>query len=222
VIDAFLIAFWRDLRLVLRRHGDSLNVLVFFLIVASLFPLGLAPEPEVLQRIAPGTLWVGALLATVLSLPRLFSADHADGSLEQMLASARPLPGLLLGKIAAHWVSTGLPLACVVPVVGLQYGLPAEALTVALAALLLGSPSLSLLGAAGAALTLGARGTAVLLPLLTLPLFVPVLVFGAGAVSATLSGGSAAPHLSLLGAMLAVSSVAGPWAACAALRAALD
>jgi heme exporter protein B len=219
---AFRIAFVRDLRIAMRRRGDSLNVLVFFVIVASLFPLGMSPEPAQLRAIAAGTIWVGALLSVMLSLPRLFAADHADGSLEQMLVSAQPLVGLVFGKIAAHWVSTGVPLALVSPLVGLQYGLPAPVLGVLVLAVLIGSPVLSLIGAAGAALTLPARGAAVLLALLVLPLFVPVLVFGAGAVSATLAGLDAAPHLSLLGAMLAVSFVVGPWAACAALRTALD
>ena len=212
----------RDLRIVLRRKGDALNVLVFFVLVASLFPLGVGPEPNQLRAIAAGVVWVGALLAALLSLPRLFAADYADGTLEQMLVSPQPLAAVVLAKIAAHWLSTGLPLALVAPLIGLQYGLPADALCILLASLLVGTPVLSLLGAAGAALTLGARGAGALIGLLLLPLYVPALVFGAGAVTAAMSGLNPSAHLSLLGALLAVSSLIGPWAACAALRVALD
>ena len=219
---AFAIIVQRDLRIALRRKGDVLNVLVFFILVASLFPLGIGPEPEQLRAIAPGVVWVGALLAALLSLPRLFAADYADGTLEQMLAAPQPLAAVVLAKIAAHWLSTGLPHALAAPLIGLQYGLPAEALLVLLASLLLGTPVLSLLGAAGAALTLGARGAGALLGLLLLPLYVPVLVFGAGAVAAAMTSMDPSSHLALIGAVLAVSSLFGPWAACAALRVALD
>ena len=219
---AFAIIVQRDLRIALRRKGDVLNVLVFFILVASLFPLGIGPEPEQLRAIAPGVVWVGALLAALLSLPRLFAADYADGTLEQMLAAPQPLAAVVLAKIAAHWLSTGLPLALAAPLIGLQYGLPAQALLVLLASLLLGTPVLSLLGAAGAALTLGARGAGALLGLLLLPLYVPVLVFGAGAVAAAMTSMDPSSHLALIGAVLAVSSLFGPWAACAALRVALD
>lgn len=218
----FFLIVRRDLRLALRRRGDVLNVLVFFVLVASLFPLGVGPEAELLRSMAAGVVWVGALLAAVVSLPRLFAADYADGTLEQMLIAPQPLAAVVLAKIAAHWLYTGLPLALIAPLIGLQYGLPGDALAVLLAALLLGTPVLSLLGAAGAALTLGVRGAGALIGLLLLPLYVPVLVFGAGAVTATLAGMNASAHLSLLGALLAVSSLVGPWAACAALRAALD
>ena len=218
----FILIVQRDLRIVLRRKGDSLNVLVFFVLVASLFPLGVGPEPEQLRAMAAGVIWVGALLSAMLSLPRLFAADFADGTLEQMLVAPVPLPAVVFGKITAHWLVTGLPLALIAPLIGIQYGLPVPALAILVISVLLGSPVLSLLGAAGAALTLGARGGSILLGLLILPLFVPVLVFGAGAVSAALAGMDASPHLSLLGAALAVSLVFGPWAACAALRVALD
>jgi heme exporter protein B len=212
----------RELRLALRRKGDVLNVLVFFVVVASLFPLGVGAEPNQLRAMAAGVTWIAALLAAVLSLPRLFAADHADGTLEQMLVSPQPLAVVVLAKIAAHWLLTGLPLALAAPLIGLQYDLPIDALGVLLASLLVGTPVLSLLGAAGAALTLGVRGGGALLGLLVLPLFVPVLVFGAGAVTSSLIGINPSPHLSLLGAFLAVSSLIGPWAACAALRVALD
>ena len=212
----------RELRIALRRKGDVLNVLVFFVVVASLFPLGVGAEPNQLRAMAAGVTWIAALLAAVLSLPRLFAADHADGTLEQMLVSPQPLVVVVLAKTAAHWLLTGLPLALAAPLIGLQYDLPIDALGVLLASLLIGTPVLSLLGAAGAALTLGVRGGGALLGLLVLPLFVPVLVFGAGAVTSSLIGINPSPHLSLLGAFLAVSSLIGPWAACAALRVALD
>ncbi len=221
-MSSFALLLRRDLRIALRRRGDALNVLVFFVIVASLFPLGVGPEPNQLRAMAPGVVWIGALLAAVLSLPRLFASDYADGTLEQMLVSAQPLPLVVLAKVAAHWLLTGLPLALVAPVLGLQYDLSGDALMVLMASLLLGTPVLSLIGAAGAALTLGARGGGALLALLVLPLYVPVLIFGAGAVNAVQIGISPSAYFSLVGALLAVSSVIGPWAACAALRVALD
>jgi len=221
-MSGFALLLRRDLRIALRRRGDVLNVLVFFVIVASLFPLGVGPEPNQLRAMAPGVVWIGALLAAVVSLPRLFAADFADGTLEQMLASAQPLPVVVLAKIAAHWLLTGLPLAIVAPLIGLQYDLPADALAALMASLLLGTPVLSLLGAAGAALVLGTRGAGALIALLVLPLYVPVLIFGAGAVNAHLIGINPSAYFSLLGALLAVSSLIGPWAACAALRVALD
>lgn len=219
---AFLLVLGRELRIVLRRKGDALNVLVFFVVVASLFPFGVGPEPNQLRAMGAGVVWIAALLAAVLSLPRLFAADHADGTLEQMLLAPQPLLVIVLAKTAAHWLLTGLPLTLVAPVIGLQYGVPGDALVTLLASLLIGTPVLSLIGAAGAALTLGVRGGGALLGLLVLPLFVPVLVFGAGAVTAALTGINPNAHLSLLGAFLAVSSLVGPWAACAALRVALD
>ncbi len=222
MLQPFFLIVRRELRLALHRKGDALNVLVFFVVVASLFPLGVGPEPNQLRAMAAGVAWIGALLAAVLSLPRLFAADLADGTLEQMLVSPQPLMLVVLAKIAAHWLLTGLPLALAAPLIGLQYGLPVDALVILLASLLIGTPVLSFLGAAGAALTLGVRGGGALLGLLVLPLFVPVLVFGAGAVTATLAGINSSAHLSLLGAFLAVSSLIGPWAACAALRVALD
>jgi heme exporter protein B len=222
VPSAFLLVLRREWRVALRRKGDVLNVLVFFVVVASLFPLGVGAEPNQLRAMAAGVVWIAALLAALLSLPRLFAADLADGTLEQMLVSPQPLLVVVLAKIAAHWLTTGLPLAIAAPLIGLQYDLPAGALATLLASLLIGSPVLSLLGAAGAALTLGLRGGGALLGLLVLPLLVPVIVFGAGAVTAGLIGINPSSHLSLLGAFLAVSSLIGPWAACAALRVALD
>lgn len=221
-MSAILAVVQRDLLVVVRRKSEVLTALFFFVIVSSLFPLGIGPEPGLLRKIAPGVLWVGALLATMLALQRMFAADHADGTLEQMAISPSPLVGLVVGKIAAHWLVSGLPLVLMAPVLGLQFDLDAGALGVLMLALLLGTPVLSLVGAIGAALTLGVRGGGVLLSLLVLPLFVPVLIFGAGAVESHIAGLGAGGHLSLLAALLALSVFFAPWAATAALRIALE
>ena len=212
----------RDLLLVARRKSEVLTALFFFVIVSSLFPLGIGPEPSLLRKIAPGILWVGALLATLLGLQRMFAADHADGTLEQMVISPSPLVVLVLGKILAHWLVSGLPLVLMAPVMGIQFDLDASALGVLVVALLLGTPLLSLIGAIGAALTLGVRGSGVLLSLLVLPLYVPALIFGAGAVEAHISGLGATGHLSLLAAMLVLALFFAPWATTAGLRIALE
>ena len=212
----------RDLLMVMRRKSEVLTALFFFVIVSSLFPLGIGPEPALLRKIAPGVLWVGALLATMLGLQRMFAADHADGTLEQMAISPSPLVWLVFGKIAAHWLVSGLPLVLIAPVLGVQFDLDAGALGVLMLALLLGTPLLSLIGAIGAALTLGVRGGGVLLSLLVLPLYIPALIFGAGAVEAHISGLGAGGHLSLLAAMLVLAVFFAPWAATAALRIALE
>ena len=218
----FAWGFSRDLLLAMRHPGETLMVISFFALVATLFPLGVGAEPQLLARIGPGVIWVAALLAAFLSLPALFAGDYADGTLEQMVLSPHPMPGWAAGKIAAHWVASGLPLTVLSPLLGLQYGLDTATLGTLAVALLLGTPILSLLGAACSALALGARGGGVLLALLALPLFVPVLVFGAGAAEAQAAGVSAAAHLSLLGAGLIVAAMALPFAACAAIRIALD
>jgi heme exporter protein B len=212
----------RDLRVAVRRRSDVLTTLFFFAIVVSLFPLGVGPEPEVLKAIAPGVVWVAALLAGMLALARLFALDHADGTLEQLVLAPQPLPVLVLAKIAAHWLVTGVPVVLLAPVIGLQFDLPGGALATMALALLLGTPTLSLIGAIGAALTLGVRAASGLLALLVLPLYVPVLIFGAGAVSASLDGGSASGQLSLLGAFLLVAIALAPWAVAAAVRIALE
>jgi heme exporter protein B len=212
----------RDLLLALRRKSDALAPVFFFVVVASLFPLGLGPEPELLRRIGPGVLWVGALLATMLSLARLFASDYEDGTLEQMALSPEPLVALVGAKVAAHWLVSALPLVLVSPVLALQYGLPADTIAVLAASLALGTPVLSLVGAIGAALTLGVRGGGLLVALLVLPLYVPALVFGAGAVDANLAGTGAGAHLSLLGACLVIAAFFAPWAIGAALRIALE
>jgi len=190
--------------------------------VSSLFPLGIGPEPALLRKIGPGVLWVGALLATMLGLQRMFAADHADGTLEQMALSPRSFTLQVLGKVAAHWLLCGLPLVVLAPLLGLQFDLDADTLGVLALSLLIGTPLLSLIGAIGAALTLGVRGGGALLALLVLPLFVPALVFGAGAVEAQAAGLGVQGHLSLLGAMLALALFFAPWALAAALRIALD
>ena len=212
----------RDLLLAMRRKNEMLTALFFFIIVVSLFPLGIGPEPQLLKKIAPGVLWVAALLATMLSLNRLFATYHADGTLEQLVLSPTPLGLLVAGKIAAHWLTSGLPLVLLAPVLGLQFDLSAEALGVLVAALLLGTPLLSLIGAIGAALTLGVRGGGVLLSLLVLPLYIPALIFGAGAVEAHVAGLAAGGHLSLLAALLVLAMFFAPWATTAALRIALE
>jgi heme exporter protein B len=221
-VNALLAVLRRDLLLAMRRKAEVLTALFFFVIVSSLFPLGIGPEPALLRKIGPGVLWVGALLATMLGLQRMFATDHADGTLEQMVLSSAPLPLLVAGKIAAHWMVSGLPVVVLAPVLGLQFDLDADSLVVLTLGLLVGTPVLSLLGAIGAALTLGVRGGGALLSLLVLPLYIPTLIFGAGAVQAQLSGQGAGGHLSLLGALLAVSLFFAPWATTAALRIALE
>ena len=220
--SAIIWALSRDVRIALRSRGELGVQLLFYVIVVSLFPLATSPSREVLATLGPGVLWTTALLASLLSLPRLFAADFADGTLEQIALSPRPLTALVAGKIAAHWLTTGLPVVVMAPLLGAQYALVAPVLGTLTLSLLLGTPILSLLGAVGAALTLGARGGGSLLALLVLPLYAPVLIFGAGAVDAVRAGLSATPHLSLLGAGLLLALVAVPFAASAAVRIALD
>jgi len=212
----------RDLLLAMRRQSDVLTTLFFFIIVVSLFPLSVGPEMNMLRTMAPGVVWVAALLASMLSLGRMFSNDYLDGTLEQMLLSPQSLSLLVLGKALAHWLVTGVPLVLMAPVLGVQYDLPVDALFVLTTALLLGTPVLSLIGAIGAALTLGLRGGGVLVSLLVLPLYIPVLIFGAGAVEANMAGVGFDAHLSLIGAFLLVSLVFAPWAAAASLRVSLE
>ena len=221
-MNAVLLTLRRDLLLAARRPSEVLTALFFFVVVVSLFPLGIGPEPAQLRRIAPGVLWVAALLATLLGLPRMFAADHVDGTLEQMALSSQPFALLMAGKVAAHWLLCGLPLVLLAPVLGLQFGLDADALGVLMVSLLIGTPLLSLIGAIGAALTLGVRGGGVLLSLLVLPLFIPALVFGAGAVEAHSAGLGVRGHFSVLGAMLAIAMFFAPWATTASLRIAME
>lgn len=219
---AFIAVLRREMSLAYQQTSEVLTPLVFFVMVASLFPLGVGPEMAQLQRMAPGVLWVAALLAAMLSLPRMFAADHADGTLEQLALSALPLPLLALSKVLAHFLLTGLPLVAISPLLGLQFGLDPRSLTVLMMSLLLGTPTLSLIGGVGAALTLGVRGAGVLLPLLVLPLFIPVLIFGAGAVEADAAGLGIVAHLSLLGALMLVAVVFAPFATAAALKISME
>ena len=212
----------RDLLLVLRRRADVLSTLAFFVIVCTLFPLGVGAEPALLRTLAPGVLWVAALLAATLSLGRLFALDHADGTLEQMLLSGEPLVLIVAGKVLAHWLVSGLPLVLLAPLLALQFDMRADAIAVLVASLAIGTPVLSLIGAVGAALTLGLRGGGVLVALLVLPLYMPVLIFGAGAAVAQATGSQADAYLLLLGAMLAGAVGLAPWAAAVALRIAFE
>jgi heme exporter protein B len=218
MLETLLWIVRRDVTLVWRRRTDLFTTLIFFVIVIALFPLGIGPELDTLRLIAPGVMWVGALLASMLALEQLFSADHRDGSLEQLLLTPQPLGVIVLGKVIAHWLITGLPLVVLAPVLGLQYDMSAESLKIMVIALLLGTPTLSLLGAIGAALTLGLRTGGILVALLVLPLYIPVLIFGAGAVEAMASGLGGQAHLSMLGAILLVALLATPIATSAALR----
>ena len=221
-MNAFIAVLRRDLLLALRRKAEVLTGVFFFVVVASLFPLAIGPEMATLRKIAPGVIWVGALLASMLSLGRLFESDHRDGTLEHLALSPAGLPWLVSAKILAHWLVCGLPLVILSPLLGLQFDLPAEALGTLMLTLLIGTPVLSLLGAIGAALTLGVRGGGVLLSLLVLPLFIPVFVFGAGAVESQISGLGIEAHLSILMALLLPTAALSPWACSVALRIALE
>ena len=215
-------ALKREIALALRQKGEVLTPLVFFVVIASLFPLGVGPESALLLRMAPGVLWVSALLAAMLSLQRLFAMDYADGSLEQMALSATPLGLLVVAKALSHFLLSGLPLVLMAPVLGLQFGMEGRSLGILMLTLLLGTPTLSLIGSIGAALTLGVRGAGVLLSLLILPLYIPVLIFGAGAVEADAAGLGVGGHLSLLSALLVLSAFFAPLATTAALKISLE
>jgi heme exporter protein B len=222
MIAAFNAVYSRDLRLALRRRVEALLPVVFFVVAVSLFPVGVGPEPQTLRVIAAGVVWVCALLASMLSVANLYALDHADGSLEQMLLSGHPPTVIASAKAAAHWTITGAPLVIAAPVIGLLLDMSPAALATLVAALLLGTPILSLLGGVGAALTLGLRSGGVLLILLILPLTIPALIFGSGAVGAVDSGISASGHFSLLGALLIFTALIAPLATATALRIALE
>ncbi len=221
-MSAFTALLTRDLRLAFRQGGDVANVVAFFALAVILFPFGVGPDPDLLARISAGVLWVTALLAALLSLERLFEADYHDGSLEALSLMPVPLEIQVLAKCAAHWLTTGLPLTIVAPVLALVLHFDVAGYPALIAALLLGTPVLSLIGAIGAALTLGARRAGVLLSLLVLPLYIPVLIFGVAASEAAALGLESRPHLLLLAALLATSLALAPWAAAAALRQALE
>ena len=208
----------RDLRLVWRRPGDVAVVLAFFVVATTLFPLGIGPETNVLARIAAGVLWCAALFAALLSLDRLFAADFEDGTLDLLLLAPWPLELAALAKCSAHWIVTGLPLALLAPFLGVAFGLEPGILLALAATLLVGTPTLSLIGGLAAALTLGARKSGALLALLALPLCVPTLIFGAGAVEALATGGDFGAHLAVLGALALIALATTPWAIAAALR----
>jgi heme exporter protein B len=219
---AFFGLLRRDLRLAVRKRNELLNPILFFVIVVSLFPLGVGPGPKILAEIAPGVIWVAALLATLFSMERLFRSDFEDGALEQLLLSPHALSLLVLAKVLAHWLVTGLPLILVSPLLGLLLHLPSQGIAALPLTLLLGTPALSLIGAIGVGLTVGLRRGGVLLTLLVLPLYVPVLIFGTSAVAATTAGLPIAGQLALLGAMLALALTLAPFATAAGLRISAD
>lgn len=212
----------RDLLLAGRRRIEALLPLGFFIVAAGLFPIGVGPEPQMLRQMAPGVVWVCALLAAMLSVTQMFASDHQDGSLEQMLLSSQPLITVVMGKVLAHWLSSGVPLVLAAPLIGILFDMRAASIGTLALTLLLGTPILSLLGALGAALTLGLRSGAALVFLLVLPLTIPALIFGTGAVGAVDSGLSPQAHLSVLGALLILTALGAPLATAAALRIAID
>jgi heme exporter protein B len=222
VLEALRCVIHRDLLLAARRSSDVMTVLLFFVIVVSLFPLGIGPDPALLRTIAPGVIWVAALLASMLALQRMFASDHSDGTLEQMLLGATPLGMTVAAKVFAHWLVSGLPLVLISPVLALQFDFPQELLGVLALSLALGTPVLSLIGAIGAALTLGLRGGGALLSLLVLPLYVPVLIIGAGSTEAAAAGIGGQAQLLLLGALLVFAGAFAPWAAAVALRISME
>ena len=221
-MSALLTMVHRDLLLVMRRKSEVLTALFFFVVVTSLFPLGIGADAALLRKIAPGVIWVAALLSTLLGLQRMFAADYADGALEQIALSPQPMVLLITGKIIAHWIVCGLPLVILAPIIGIQFDLGVNSLYVLMATLLLGTPVLSLLGSIGAALTLGVRGGSVLMSLLILPLYIPVLIFGAGAVYAESVGLGTSGHFSLLVALLILALAFVPWVSTAAVKIAIE
>jgi len=221
-VSAFSTLLARDIRLALRQSSDTLTVVAFFAIATVLFPFGIGPEAEVLSRIAAGVLWVTALLAALLSLDRLFAVDFEDGTLDQLILSGDSLTLVVIAKVAAHWLTTAVPLILMSPILAITLQLPTNGYAVLVLALLLGTPTVSVVGAIGAALVLGARRGGVLLSLLVLPLYIPVLIFGTAAVEAALTGQTSRPMLMILGGLAVIAFSAGPWATAAALRQAVE
>lgn len=219
---AFRLLLWRDLLLAYRRRAELINPLLFFVLISTLFPLGIGSDPVLISRVGPGVVWVAALLASLLTLDNLFRSDFEDGSLEQFVLSAHPVSILVLAKVLAHWLVTGLPLILVAPVLGVLLQLNAPAMTTLLITLLLGTPVLSLIGAVGVALTVGLRRGGMILALLVLPLYVPVLIFATEAVQTAATGISVSAQLSLLAAFLVLGLTLAPLAAAAALRISLS
>ena len=213
--------FRRDLLLAWRQRGGAVPVIGAFVIMVSIFPLALGPEPALLARIGPAIIWVAALLATTITLDQIFALDFSDGGVDLMVQSSAPLPLLVAAKATAHWIVSGLPMVALSPVLGLMLDLPGAAYGPLLVGLLLGTPTLTMIGTVGGALILGARRGGLLLVLLVVPLYVPVLIFGAGAADAALSGLDATNGLMFLAALMLIAFALCPWAASAALRAAL-
>ncbi len=218
----FLSLIGRDLTLAVRQGSAVTLGLSFFVIVIILFPLGVGPELAVLARIGPGVLWVAALLACLLTLDRMFQADYEDGSLDLLMIGSLPLEILVLAKVIAHWLTSVLPLIVIAPILALSLNLPGEGISALVVSLLIGTPTLSLIGSVGAALTMAMRRGGVLLSLLVLPLYIPVLIFGVAAVEAAVAQLSVTPHLLLLGGVSLGALVVGPLAAAAALRLSLS
>ncbi len=222
MLRLFKAVLFRDLKLALRQKSDVMNTVFFFVVVVTLVPLGIGPDQQLLRLIAPGVVWVAALLAALLSLPRLFANDYADGTLEQMLLSGEPLTVIVIAKVVAHWLTTGIPLTAISALFALMFDLEADVALVLLASLLIGTPVLSLVGSVGAALTLGLRGGSVLTSLLVLPLYIPVLIFGAGAAESVAIGVSSNAYFLIVGALTLFSLVVMPVATSAALRIAAE
>jgi len=221
-MSALFTIIHRDLLLVMRRKSEVLTALFFFVVVTSLFPLGIGADASLLRKIAPGVLWVAALLSTLLGLHRMFASDYQYGALEQLALAPQPMVILVTGKIIAHWMVCGLPLVLLAPLIGIQFDLDTSSLYILMLSLLLGTPVLSLLGSVGAALTLGVRGGSILMSLLILPLYIPVLIFGAGAVYANSVGLDTSGHFSLLGALLILALAFIPWVSAAAVKIAIE
>ncbi len=222
MMRALSVVLRRDLHLAVRQGGDTVTILMFFVLTVILFPFGVGPEPNILARIASGVIWVTALLASMLSLERMFHADYEDGSLDLLLLSPVPAGALVLVKCLAHWLTTGLPLIVIAPLLAVLLNMDSDGFAALIAAMALGTPTLTLIGAIGAALTLGARRGGVLMSLLVLPLYIPVLIFGVAAIDAAVVGLGARPHLMILAGLLLGTLVLAPLAAAAALRQALE
>jgi len=221
-MNAFVHVIRRELNLAFRQQLDSLMVLAFFVLAIVLFPFGVGPEPNILARIAPGIIWVAALLAAMLSLERLFQTDYEDGSLELLALSPLPLEMIVLAKVVTHWLTTGLPLIVAAPVMAVMLNMNTDGMAMLILVLVLGTPSLSLIGAIGAALILGSRRGGVLLSLLILPLFIPVLIFGVSAIDGALNGLTVKPQLLILSGFFLASLALCPWASAAAIRQSLE
>ncbi|MTI13791.1 heme exporter protein CcmB [Sansalvadorimonas verongulae] len=218
VMSGFGVVLKRDLHLAFRNRGDLINPLVFFMLVATLFPLGVGPDPETLMIMGGGVIWVSALLSNLLAMDSLFRSDFEDGSLEQLMLAPQPLWMTAMAKVISHWLVTGLPLTLLSPVLAIMFGLPSEALPAIVATLFLGTPLLSLIGAIGAGLTVGLRKGGILLSLLTLPLYIPVLILGTGAIDAAVSGMAWHGHLLWQGVLLVLGITFAPLAISASLR----